>query len=158
MKRPKPFTILIATLTACTLGCAQKRVPPSVRPGQAQVVLLPDPGGTVGHATVTNPAGTADLDIPRASVTVSPGQPPAVMIISEADATRLFHDVLSTLPPSPEQFLLYFRFESDELTDQSRALLPRILEALKKRPFPDLAVVGHTDTTGNAAGNIELGL
>jgi outer membrane protein OmpA-like peptidoglycan-associated protein len=53
---------------------------------------------------------------------------------------------------------LYFRFESDELTDQSRALVPRILEALKNRPFPDLAIVGHTDTTGSAASNIELGL
>ena len=73
--------------------------------------------------------------------------------------TRLFGDLLSTLPPPPEQFLLYFRFESDELTDQSRALFPRILAALRNRPFPDLAVVGHTDTTGSGfASNIELGL
>jgi outer membrane protein OmpA-like peptidoglycan-associated protein len=158
MNRPRSFTILIATMAAVTAGCGQKRVPPSVRPGQAQVVLLPDSAGTVGHATVTNAAGTADLDVARASVTASQGQPPVVTILSEADVTRLFGDLLSTLPPTPEQFLLYFRFESDELTDQSRALIPRILEALKNRPFPDLAIVGHTDTTGSAPSNIELGL
>jgi outer membrane protein OmpA-like peptidoglycan-associated protein len=158
MNQRRPSTILIATVAAVTAGCGQKRVPPSVRPGQAQVVLLPDSGGTVGRATVTNPAGTAELDVARASVTASPGQPPAVTILSEADVIRLFGDLLSTLPPTPEQFLLYFRFESDELTDTSRALVPRILEALKNRPFPDLAVVGHTDTTGSAASNVELGL
>ena len=54
--------------------------------------------------------------------------------------------------------MLFFRFESDELTDESRALIPRVLQAVKGRPFPDVAVVGHTDTTGTAASNIELGL
>jgi outer membrane protein OmpA-like peptidoglycan-associated protein len=160
MNPPRSFVLLIATLAAVTaVGCGQKRVPPSLRPGEAQVVLLPDPGAdAVGHATVTSQAGTVELDVARASVTASPNQPPQVTILSEADVTRLFGDLLATLPPAPEQFLLYFRFESDELTDQSRALFPRILEALRNRPFPDLAVVGHTDTTGSAASNIELGL
>ena len=36
--------------------------------------------------------------------------------------------------------------------------MPRILEALRNRPFPDVAVIGHTDTTGTPAGNVELGL
>jgi outer membrane protein OmpA-like peptidoglycan-associated protein len=70
----------------------------------------------------------------------------------------LFGDLLSTLPPAPQQFVLYFRFESDDLTDESRALLPRVVEALRNRPFPDVAVIGHTDTTGAAAANVELGL
>jgi len=42
--------------------------------------------------------------------------------------------------------------------DESRGLLPQILQAVKDRPFPDVAVVGHTDTTGTPAGNKELGL
>jgi outer membrane protein OmpA-like peptidoglycan-associated protein len=49
---------------------------------------------------------------------------------------------------------VFFRFESDELTDESRALLPQILQAVKdSAPFPDVAVVGHTDTTGRRPGN-----
>jgi outer membrane protein OmpA-like peptidoglycan-associated protein len=81
-----------------------------------------------------------------------------VTVLSEADANRLFGDLLSTLPPAPRQFVLYFRFESDDLTDESRALLPRVLDALRNRPFPDVAVIGHTDTTGAAGANVELGL
>ena len=78
--------------------------------------------------------------------------------MSEADAQLLFGETLSALPPAAQHFTLYFRFESDELTDESRALLPQILQAVKDRPFPDVAVVGHTDTTGTPAGNKELGL
>ncbi len=152
--------VAVAVLAACAMtGCGPKRIPP-LRPGQAQVVLLPDPGdAAVGRAVVSNPAGGVALAAARESTTASPGRPPApVTVLSEDDANRLFGDLLSTLPPAPEHFVLYFRFESDDLTDESRALLPKVLEALRTRPFPDVAVVGHTDTTGSAAGNVELGL
>jgi outer membrane protein OmpA-like peptidoglycan-associated protein len=123
-------------------------------------VLLPDPGtGTVGAAVVSNPSGTVNLSGARESTTVAPNRPPsAPVVLTEAETNRLFGDVLSALPPAPQQFTLYFRFESDELTEESRALLPRVLEAVRGRPFPDVAVIGHTDTTGSAASNIELGL
>jgi outer membrane protein OmpA-like peptidoglycan-associated protein len=78
--------------------------------------------------------------------------------MSEADAQRQFGGALSALPPAAQHYTLYFRFESDELTDESRALVPQILQALTGRPFPDVAVIGHTDTTGTPAGNFELGL
>ena len=151
MTSARPVAVPIAVLVACAIaGCGPKRIPP-LRPGQAQVVLLPDPGdAAVGRAVVSNPAGGVELAAARESTTASSGGAPApVTVLSEADANRLFGDVLSTLPPAPQHFVLYFRFESDELTDESRALLPRVLEALRSRPFPDVAVVGHTDTTGD---------
>ncbi len=160
MTSARPLAVPIAVLVAAAMaGCGPKRVQ-QLRPGQAQVVLLPDPGdGAVGRAVVSNPAGGVELAAARESTTASSGQAPApVTVLSEADANRLFGDVLSTLPPAPLQFVLYFRFESDDLTDESRALLPRVLEALRNRPFPDVAVIGHTDTTGAAAANVELGL
>ena len=45
---------------------------------------------------------------------------------SSSSATRL-----SALPPPPQHFTCYFRFESDELTDESRALVPEILQAVR---------------------------
>jgi len=124
------------------------------------VVLLPDPGdGAVGRAVVSNSVGATELTGARESTTVAPNQAPApVIVLNEADVTRLFGDVLATLPAPPQIFLLYFRFESEELTDESRALLPQVLQAVRNRPFPDVAVVGHTDTTGTNASNYELGL
>jgi outer membrane protein OmpA-like peptidoglycan-associated protein len=53
---------------------------------------------------------------------------------------------------------LNFRFESDALTDQSRALLPEILRVVRDRPFANVAVTGHTDTMGTPEVNYELGL
>ena len=70
----------------------------------------------------------------------------------------LFGAALSALPPPPRHFTLYFRFDSDELTDASRALVQEILQAVRDQPAPDILVVGHTDTTGSSAFNFDLGL
>ena len=157
----RPSAVLIATVAAGLVwACGPRRVRTQARPGQDLVVLLPDPAdGTVGRAVVSTPAGSTELAAARESTIVSPNKAPATIIVmSEADAQLLFGEALTALPPAAQHFTLYFRFESDELTDESRALLPQILQAVKDRPFPDVAVVGHTDTTGTPAGNKELGL
>jgi outer membrane protein OmpA-like peptidoglycan-associated protein len=161
MNHPRPFAVLTATLAAgLVMGCGPQRIRTADRPGQDLVVLLPDPGdGTIGRAVVSNPAGAVDLAAARESTSVSLNQPPApVTIMSQAEVRRLFGDALSALPPAPQHFILFFRFESDELTEESRALLPQVLQAIKNRPVPEIAVVGHTDTMGTAGSNIELGL
>jgi outer membrane protein OmpA-like peptidoglycan-associated protein len=161
MNPPRPLAVLIAALAAgLAAGCGPKRIQSVARPGDTVIVLLPDPGdGTVGRATVSNSAGATELVGAREFTTVSPNRAPtAVTAISEADVQRIFGGALSALPPASQQFVLFFRFESDELTDESRAMVPQILAAVRGRPFPEVAVVGHTDTTGTAAGNIELGL
>jgi outer membrane protein OmpA-like peptidoglycan-associated protein len=78
--------------------------------------------------------------------------------MSEADMKRLFGDALAALPPPARSFMLFFRFDSEELTAESRALVPEILRAIRGRPVPDVIAVGHTDTTGTTATNFELGL
>jgi outer membrane protein OmpA-like peptidoglycan-associated protein len=78
--------------------------------------------------------------------------------MSESDVKRIFGGALSALPPPPRHFTLYFRFESGELTDQSRALLPEIFKTVKEHAVPEVIVVGHTDTMGTPAANRELGL
>ena len=161
MNHPRPFAVLTATLAAgLVMGCGPQRIRTADRPGQDLVVLLPDPGdGTIGRAVVSNPAGAVDLGAARESTSVSLNQAPApVTVMSQAEVRRLFGDALSALPPAPQHFILFFRFESDELTEESRALLPQVLQAIKNRPVPEIAVVGHTDTMGTAGSNIELGL
>ena len=161
MNSARLIPVLIATLAAGAVsGCGPKRIRTPARSGQDLVVLLPDPGdGTVGRAVVSNASGGANLAAARESVSVSPNKPPGpVTVMTEAEVTRIFGDALSSLPAAPQHFTLFFRFESDELTDQSRTLLGQILGAVKGRPFPDVVVIGHTDTTGTRASNIELGL
>jgi outer membrane protein OmpA-like peptidoglycan-associated protein len=157
----RAVVVWLATLgVAASMGCGPKQVRTTVPSGQSVVVLLPDPGdGAVGRAVVSNSVGAAELTAARESTIVAPNQAPApVVVMNEADVTRLFGDVIATLPAPAQVFVLYFRFESEELTDESRGLLPQVMQAVKNRPFPDVAVVGHTDTTGTNASNYELGL
>ena len=78
MNHPRPFAVLVATLAAGLVsGCGPQRIQTSAPPGQALIVLLPDPGdGTVGRVVVSNPAGAAELAAARESTSVSPNQPP----------------------------------------------------------------------------------
>jgi outer membrane protein OmpA-like peptidoglycan-associated protein len=71
---------------------------------------------------------------------------------------QAFDEVIAALPEAPARFTLYFRFDSDELTDASRKLLPTIHKATRSRGFPEVAVIGHTDTVGTATRNLQLGL
>ena len=157
------FAVAIAATFAGTLelACTKKHVAPAPAPtAQTLVVLLPDSDtGTTGRAYLSNNAGSTDLNAPRDSVRASTGQAPtAVTTMSEEEVQRIFGDALSALPQPPVHFTLYFKFQSDELTDESRALLPEILATVKQHAIPEVLVVGHTDTTGAPRTNLELGM
>lgn len=122
------------------------------------VVLLPE-DKTVGRASVQNASGIADLSQARQATRVrADAAPSTASTLSESDVDRLFGDALAALPPQPLRFVLNFRFESDELTADSRALLPDILRLVRERPVASVAVIGHTDTMGTPGGNYQLGL
>jgi outer membrane protein OmpA-like peptidoglycan-associated protein len=155
--------LLVVLAVGLTSACGQQRPSTSPKPESGDptlIVLLPDRGSDeTGRATVTNGSAAVNLTAARESTLVIVNKPPSpVTVMSESDVTRLFGDVLSTLPPAPQHFTLYFRFESDELTEESLALMPDILKAIKGRPLPEVGVVGHTDTTGAQDRNFELGL
>jgi len=141
-------------------ACGPKRVAGPVRPDRTIVVLLPDSEtGVVGRVLVSNDAGSTELASARDPTRVAADQPPGpVTTLGEAELERLFGEALAALPPPAKRFTLNFRFESDELTDEARALLPEILKAVTERAVPDVVVVGHTDTMGARQKNFELGL
>lgn len=156
----RPACLILAILSGCLSACAPVRVQaPQQRPGETLTVLLPDAGSSsAGRATVSNASGATDLAAPFDSAVVLTSRPPSPATrMSEEEVRQIFGDVLAALPPAPQQFTLYFRFESDELTDDSRAMVPRILQAIQERPVPELLIVGHTDTTGGAGANFGLG-
>jgi peptidoglycan-associated lipoprotein len=162
MIRSRSAVLLVATLgAALAWSCGPRRVPPpQSRPGQSLVALLPDPdSGVTGRANVSNPSGTTELDGPRESSSASTGAAPsAAVTMSEADVQRIFGDALAALPPASRHYTLYFKFDSDELTDESRALIPQILQVVSQQALPEVVVIGHTDTTGASQSNVELGL
>lgn len=161
MSTARPIGVfgLVALAATLTAACGPKRLAEPTPPGHAVIVLLPDEDGTTGRAGVTNRGGSVELAAPRNATEVTGNRAPgAVTIMSEDEIKRLFGDALSALPPAPRSFTLYFRFESDELTDESKALVPEILQTVKERAAPEVVVVGHTDTMGTQSANFALGL
>jgi len=151
---------LVCLCVILASGCGPRRVSGPAAEGPVLVVLLADPDtGAVGRATVSNTNGVVELAADRDATTVRAGRAPApVGPLAPDTLARVFGETLSSLPMAPLSFTLYFRLESNELTDESRALLPGVLKAVATHPAPDVAVVGHTDTSGEPAVNYALGL
>lgn len=152
-------TLVLIVVAGLHTACGPFRSKTPQPKGQATVVLLPESDGRVGRATVSNSSGNVELATVRASTRVAPGQAPqAVTEMSEADVNRLFGAAIASQPPAPIHFTLFFRFDSEELTDDSRTLVADVQQSVKAYPAPQVTVIGHTDTIGTAASNVELGL
>ncbi len=125
----------------------------SPSPRDETVVLLPGPDGKVGRVVVQRGSARTTLDTPyAASRSGGPVQ------LSAAEVRSEFGPVLAALPPRPTSYVLYFITGQDELTDESKAEMRRLLEELRARPQSDILVIGHTDRVGNDRSNDALSL
>jgi OOP family OmpA-OmpF porin len=131
----------LALLTACAT------------PPNETVVVLPPPDGHVGGVVVQRGENRQTLDRPYAGIRSGASE---VSQLSAAEVRQAFGATLQSLPPRPATFVLHFVLGTDELTDASKAELPKVLAALRERPVPDVLVVGHTDTKGESAANDRL--
>ena len=140
-------------LIAAAVGLAIFFVKPSP---QETVVLLPSADGHKGVLVVERKGERYVLDQPYASSETAGGDKMEVKVLSDAQVRESFASTLTALPARPASFLLYFVTGSDELTDGSKGELQKILDEIKNRPYPDIFVIGHTDTVGELEGNDRL--
>jgi outer membrane protein OmpA-like peptidoglycan-associated protein len=128
--------------------------------GDNRFVLLPDEGGRVGQITVTTDGGSRTLSEAHAATSVGSTRaaPSAPETVDSGDIQATWGDALAASPMRPRTFLFYFLFDSDELTEQSRAQMPAILESIRRFPAPEVAVIGHTDRVGPETVNARLAL
>ena len=122
------------------------------KPPNETVTVLPSADGHIGTVVVQRGNDKQVLNQPYA--TTRNGE--AVTVLSSDDVKRSFGATLQALPARPTVFMLYFVTGTDELTDESKTDLQKILDALKQRPVPDVYVIGHTDTVGELRGNDQL--
>ena len=182
MKNATPLHFAVAlTLCALLAGCASPPPPESLRqhrhcgladllagctsppsrPAVLQdlgsyVVLLPSLDGSVGEVVVEGPRGAQILKQAQTGAALNGGSTP--FAVSAEQLQRDFGAALAARPPLPEQFFLYFQTGGSELTPESKALLPRILERARARIALDMSVIGHSDTQGKAEANEDLAL
>lgn len=118
------------------------------------VVLLPGPDGRVGQVTVQRGSQRTVLD-EAYEASRSGGE---AVRLSENEVRREYGPLLAALPPRPVSYVLYFVTGQDELTDDSKADMRRLLEELRSRPQSDIQLIGHTDRVGKDASNDTLSL
>ena len=104
----------------------------SQRATRTLVVLLEEPDGHVGEAGVTTAAGTTVLDeAGEASVAADPEKPPSEgFAMEKQEVESIFGPALAVQPQGPATFILYFKPDSEELTEESLSLRVYISESL----------------------------
>jgi len=138
--------LLASALLLSLTGCAKN-----------YVVLLPDENGTLGKVTVTSPQGHVLLDQKNQGAFIG-GPSSDTFTLSEEKLQATFGAALAASPKKPVSYLLYFETGHTVLTEASQAEIPKLKKDISQRPGVDVAVIGHTDTKGEAFANYALGL
>ena len=118
-----------------------------------EVTVIPGADGHVGMVVVQR--GGQSYVLNQAYATSRSGQD-QVERSSDREIRESFGAALNALPSRPTSFLLYFNTGTDELTEASKLELAKMLEEIRRRPVPDVAVIGHTDTVGEGEVNDSL--
>lgn len=134
---------LVLAISLALSGCAK-----------SYLVLLEDHDGSTGKVTFSS-AGQDTL-VEQAGYGAALDSSKAVFKVEQQQINKDFGRALASEPVPPEIFLLYFETGGTQLTPESQALIPKIIETTNKHPAADIAVIGHTDTVGDAAKNEKL--
>ncbi len=124
------------------------------------VILLPDEGGKVGAVTVKTTDDFKVVDQAYNFVTANKknSRLSGIQMSSEAQVNQEYGEMLKAQPAMPASFILYFVSGSNELTEDSKAVIPQILDRIKGHGPTEISVIGHTDTTGADEFNEKLSL
>jgi outer membrane protein OmpA-like peptidoglycan-associated protein len=127
---------------------------------KSMVVLVPDPDGSVGRITVSNAAGSVEIDQANQATVVRDDRkaPAAPTALDPGEIEATFAAVLANQPPPPVRYRLYFLSDAVDLQAQSRQQLPEIVAMITRRLPTRVSVVGHSDTQGDKVYNLELSM
>ena len=144
-----------AAILLAAAGCASG---PRAPAGPELFAVIPGPTGHVGAVVVQSDGSEQVLDQAYSARRVRADGSASSASLTPDDVSREFGGTLASLPGRPASFTLYFLEGRDELTPASRVEMEKVFAELKRRPAPDIVVIGHTDTVGNLAFNDKLSL
>jgi peptidoglycan-associated lipoprotein len=136
-------------------GCATQA--PPAPPSASYLVLLNNSDGSTGQVRLSNQAGTTTLSKAGQASRLA-GPPGQIFEVNRATISRDFGAALDARPPKPVSFVLYFQVGGARLAPESEIEVGKVLAEIAARPVPDISIIGHTDTAGDADANERLGL
>jgi len=148
--------VVAALIVAALAGCAQ--APVKTATPTTFAVLPSSSDGHVGAIVVERGGQRQVVDTAYGAARISADGSTQQVQLSEEEVRKTFGPTLAALPGKPASFLLHFLEGRDELTPESKVELEKVFAELKRRPLPDIVVIGHTDTVGTLAFNDRLSL
>jgi LysM repeat protein len=132
-------------------GCASQ---PPAQPSSstAYVALLKNADGSVGEVNVKQGTSEVKLDKPMQAATLG-GASSTAFQLDEARLQKDFGQAMSALPPAPAAFVLRFAPDGARLLPESEPVIPKVAEAVKGRPAPEVIVTGYFDYRELSAWN-----
>jgi outer membrane protein OmpA-like peptidoglycan-associated protein len=122
--------------------------------GEETVVVLPGENGKIGGVVVRRGfQKEVVLDTAYAASHIGVDGTLKPERLSPAQVQREYGKTVEALPLKPATFILYFVTGSDELTQESKSKLDQVFAEIRKRPVPDVLLIGHTDTVGDIESN-----
>lgn len=120
------------------------------------VALMENPAGPLGEVEILegNTQGVI-LNQPGQAVIID-GLSNKIYALEQEQYRADFGDSMQAMPLPPVTYFLYFESGSARLARDSRAIMPRILAEIRKRPAADVTIAGYTDTVGGKAINRQL--
>jgi outer membrane protein OmpA-like peptidoglycan-associated protein len=150
---------LLKILTAVALAgllSACATTPKAVAP--ELFVVIPGSDGHVGSIVVHRDGQSRVIDSAFGAERVQTDGSLVASKMTRDQVHDIFASTVESLPGKPASFTLYFLEGKDELTPVSKAELEKVFTELKRRPLPDIMVIGHTDSVGGLTYNDKLSL
>lgn len=123
-------------------------------------VVLAENGKEHNAIVIQTDAGSTVIDKPGqyVSLTSKNDAPSKIQTMSKENIEKKFNAVQKAAPLKPVHVNLYFKNDSNNLTEESEARLAEILKMIKDRMPCDVNIIGHSDTKGQASYNEKLAL
>ncbi|HKI63010.1 MAG TPA: OmpA family protein [Burkholderiales bacterium] len=126
---------------------------PTAPIAEETVVVLPGEHGHIGGVVVRRGLHVQVLDTAYAASHIGTDGVLDAERLSAAEVQQEYGKTIAALPPKPASFMLYFITGTDELTEESKVELQRVMAEIRKRPVADVELIGHTDTVGAKLAN-----
>ncbi|MFM1908486.1 MAG: hypothetical protein RLZZ591_2163 [Pseudomonadota bacterium] len=152
---------VIDTLEAIKADLMANLPPPMPKASNAaapcdRVTLLPEADGKVGVMVIRDgKGGEVVLDKAYGS-SVNDCDRVSFQQSSAAEVNARYKIVTDALPAPVAYYRVNFVVGTTKLLPESKGALLAMVEDFRKRPAPEVTIVGHTDKLGNTASNREL--
>lgn len=123
-------------------------------------IILLDNGKVKNAVIVSTDKGSTKLDKTGSSVGIysKDKAPSKIRSISEEEIRRKYRTLFKAMPKEPKSYILYFKNNSTELTNNSKTIFKEALKMIVERSPCVVDIIGHTDTVGSEENNIKVSL